>query len=456
MSSVRMEGIFFRRGGVQCTSHWAAAVNERRQLCDSATEFSVASISLPSAAGHVIALSRSLSRVDRRNAVARELAYGRCVIDVGNQSIAGQAGLAELAPGAVRSRRPSAAGRRRARRLSGRRLPSDARGRPRARLGVRGFGRRHQLGPHRRVRQLRTFWEMITERKIWPFTPDGDVFRKARNAASSLLTMMHGQPGFFAPRFPNPWLSFTGAESATSYYDNEPLNETLNTLVDFSLINDRTIRFSVGAVNVLTGNFIYFDNANEQIEPAHVMASGALPPALPMVKIGTDHFWDGGIVSNTPLQHLLDQDEALNTLVFSVDLFSARGVLPRDIQEVLAPHKDIMYSSRTRYNTDVFRRIHTWKTRLYQALAKIPDERLTDAERQMKDELCDLPEITILHIIYQQKAYEGHAKDYEFSGTSMREHWQSGYEDTKRTLKHKKWLTMPPRGAGIVVHDVTG
>jgi len=308
--------------------------------------------------------------------------------------------------------------------------------------------------PHRRVRQLRTFWEMITERKIWPFTPDGDVFRKARNAASSLLTMMHGQPGFFAPRFPNPWLSFTGAESATSYYDNAPLNDTLNTLVDFSLINDRTIRFSVGAVNVLTGNFIYFDNANEQIEPAHVMASGALPPALPMVKIGTDHFWDGGIVSNTPLQHLLDQDEALNTLVFSVDLFSARGVLPRDIQEVLARHKDIMYSSRTRYNTDVFRRIHTWKTRLYQALAKVSDERLTDDERRMKEALCDLPEITILHIIYQQKAYEGHAKDYEFSGTSMREHWQSGYEDTRRTLKHQKWLSMPPHGAGIVVHDV--
>ena len=128
--------------------------------------------------------------------------------------------------------------------------------------------------PHRRVSQLRKFWEQITDRKIWPFTPDGDVFRKARNAASSWLTMMSGQPGFFAPRFPNPWLSFTGAQSATSYYDNSPLNETLNTLVDFSLINHRAVRFSVGAVNVLTGNFIYFDNAKEEIEPAHVMSSG--------------------------------------------------------------------------------------------------------------------------------------------------------------------------------------
>ena len=125
-------------------------------------------------------------------------------------------------------------------------------------------------------------------------------------------------------------------------------------LVDFSLINERLSRFSVGAVNVLTGNFVYFDNAKEQIEPEHIMASGALPPALPMVKIGTDYFWDGGIVSNTPLQHLLDQDDKLNTLVFQVDLFSARGVLPRDIQDVLARHKDIMYSSRTRYTTDVY------------------------------------------------------------------------------------------------------
>jgi NTE family protein len=285
--------------------------------------------------------------------------------------------------------------------------------------------------PNQRLSRLRMFWEQITERKIWPFTPDGDVFRKARNATSCWLTTVNGQPGFFAPRFPNPWMSFTGAQSATSYYDSMPLRETLLNLVDFSLLNQRAARFSVGAVNVLTGNFIYFDNADEQIEPEHVMASGALPPALPMVKIGTDHYWDGGIVSNTPLQHLLDQDDNLNTLVFQVDLFSAHGVLPRDIQDVLARQKDIMYSSRTRHNTDVFRRIHTWKTRLYQALVKIPQEQLSDEERRLKEELADLPEITILHIIYQQKAYEGHAKDCEFSGTSMREHWQSGYEDTR-------------------------
>jgi NTE family protein len=308
--------------------------------------------------------------------------------------------------------------------------------------------------PHRRVDRLRTFWERITDRTVWPYTPDGDIYRKARNAASAWLTILQGQPGFFEPRSPGPWLTAAGARDATSYYDSAPLRQTLRELVDFSLLNACATRLAVGAVNVLTGNFIYFDNAEEEIEPEHVMASGALPPALPMIKIGTDYYWDGGIVSNTPLQHLLDQDDHLNTLVFQVDLFSSRGPLPRDIQDVMARHKDIMYSSRTRYNTDTYRRMHVWKTRLHQALAKVPDEALTDGERRMRDQLADLPEITILHLIYQQKAYEGHAKDYEFSADSMREHWQSGYEDTKRTLKRKQWLEMPPEGAGIVVHDV--
>ena len=236
----------------------------------------------------------------------------------------------------------------------------------------------------RRLQRLRTFWERITERTIWHYTPDGDVFRKARNATSSWLTLMQGQPGFFKPHYPGPWLSLAGAAQATSYYDNGPLLETLEELVDFSMINDGAVRFSVGAVNVLSGNFIYFDNAREVIGPEHVMASGALPPALPMVKIGTDHFWDGGIVSNTPLQHLLDEDAHINSLIFQVDLFSARGNLPRDMQDVMARHKDIMYSSRTRYNTDTYTRIHTWKKRLHMALDKVPggavDPRRAQAE----------------------------------------------------------------------------
>lgn len=305
-----------------------------------------------------------------------------------------------------------------------------------------------------RLERLHEFWNRITDRKVWHYTPEGDIFRQMRNAASSFMTLALGQPSFFDPHPINPWSSPAGATTATSFYTAEPLKKTLNDLVDFSLINKQKMRFAVGAVNVLSGNFVYFDNRNEEINADHVISSGALPPALPMVKIGTDYFWDGGIVSNTPLQHLLDYEGHTNTLVFQVDLFSARGTLPRSMEDVLGRHKDIMYSSRTRHNTDVFRKLREWKTMLARTLEKIPEASLTDDERKLRSELSQLPDMTILHLIYQQKAYEGHAKDYDFSRTSMREHWQSGYEDTRRTLKHGKWLELPAHGTGIIVHDV--
>src|ERR1700744_4313185 len=256
--------------------------------------------------------------------------------------------------------------------------------------------------PERRLERLKTFWERITDRTVWAYTPDGDVFRQARNATSSFYTTMLGQPGFFAPRRQTPWLAFTGSRDATSFYETAPLRETLLELVDFDLINERRCRFSVGAVNVLTGNFLFFDNAEHEIVPEHVMASGALPPAFAPVQVGTDFFWDGGIVSNTPLQHLLAQDDDVSSLVFQVDLFSANGPLPRTIQDVEGRHKDIMYSSRTRTITDNFLR---WKTRAYGLLKKMPDELLDDEERKMKAKLSKLPALTILQLIYQQKVY---------------------------------------------------
>ncbi|WP_293375872.1 patatin-like phospholipase family protein [Phenylobacterium sp.] len=308
--------------------------------------------------------------------------------------------------------------------------------------------------PDERLDKLKTFWERITSRTIWAYTPDGDVYRNARNATSSLFTLMMGQPGFFEPNPVSPWLTPAGARAATAYYNNGQLRETLLELVDFDRINSGAVRFSVGAVNVVSGNFIFFDNATTEIGPEHVMASGALPPALPAVQIGTDWFWDGGIVSNTPLQHLLAQDDDINSLVFQVDLFNAHGLMPRTMQDVMGRHKDIMYSSRTRQVTDMFQRLQRWKTRAYNALLKVPDADLTDEERAMRDKLATLPALTVLQLIYQQQAYEGNAKDYEFSGTSMREHWASGLLDTERTLTRKDWLQMPPPNAGILTHDI--
>jgi NTE family protein len=232
------------------------------------------------------------------------------------------------------------------------------------------------------------------------------------------------------------------------------LKATLETLVDFDLLNDGKKRLSVGAVNVRTGNFIYFDTAKMRIGPEHIMASGALPPALPAIKIEGEYYWDGGIVSNTPLQHLLDQEPSESSLVFQVDLFSARGELPRQMPDVLARHKDIMYSSRTRQNTDTYARVHALKMKLLGALQRVPHDKLTPHEKKLIEEYSKSGEVNIVHLIYQHKEYEGHAKDYEFSGTSMREHWESGYEDTTRTLRHPEWLKRSSIRHGVSVHDL--
>ncbi len=305
-----------------------------------------------------------------------------------------------------------------------------------------------------RLERLRQFWERITARPVGGMAPDGDWARKLYNAWSAGLTTLLGQPGFFAPRVPSPWLAPRGGQGATSIYDAAPLRETLAELVDFDLLNDGAVRFACGAVNVATGNFAYFDNADTRIADTHVTASGALPPAMPMTRIGTDWFWDGGLVSNTPLQHVLDRAGRDDMLVFQVDLFSARGPVPRDMAEVLARQKDIQYSSRTRLVTEYYMRLHQRKVQLRTLLTRLPDDLLTEAERDIKRELATLPNFSILHLIYQEAAYEGQVKDFEFSGASMREHWEAGLRDTRRTLSHADWLTVPGDDRGITVHDV--
>jgi NTE family protein len=178
-------------------------------------------------------------------------------------------------------------------------------------------------GPEKRLQNLEAFWSTVSGRKIWAYTPEGDIFRDIRNQTSSLMTLLFGQPGFFQPRATSPRLHPPGAQGATSYYDSGALRPTLEKLVDFDLLNDGRKRLSVGAVNVRTGNFVYFDTEKQRIGFEHIMASGALPPGLPAVKIEGEYYWDGGIVSNTPLQYLLEQDEHQSSLVFQVDLSHA-------------------------------------------------------------------------------------------------------------------------------------
>jgi NTE family protein len=306
----------------------------------------------------------------------------------------------------------------------------------------------------RRLEALEAFWTTVSGRKVWAHTPEGDMFRDWRNQTSAIMAMMLGQPGFFKPRPMNPWMAMPGAESALSYYDTSELKRTLESLVDFDLLNNGQKRLSVGAVNVRTGNFIYFDTAKMRLGPEHIMASGALPPALPAVKIEGEHYWDGGIVSNTPLQHLLDQEPSESSLVFQVDLFSARGSAPRQMADVLARQKDITYSSRTRQNTDTYARVHGLKMKLLDALKRLPPEHLSAPDKKLIEEYSRAGDVNIVHLIYQKKEYEGHVQDYEFSGTSMREHWESGYADTVRTLRHPEWLKRSSIRHGVSVHDL--
>jgi NTE family protein len=308
--------------------------------------------------------------------------------------------------------------------------------------------------PERRLQRLRQFWDTITARPTSLFVPPGDDPRRLANMWSSMLTMTLGQPGLFTPTVPNPWLSLRGSATATSFYDNAPLRQTLRDLVDFDYLNNNGTRYACGSVHIRSGNFAYFDSVETIIEPEHVMASGALPPALPMMQVGTDWFWDGGLVSNTPLQHVFDNIGGVSTLIFQVDLFSARGRLPRDMGDVLARQKDIQYSSRTRMVTDLYMQRFKQNLLIKQLLDKVPDGDLTDAERAMKATLAAQPAITLLHLIYRQAAYETQASDYDFSAASMRDHWDSGYRDTHATLDRKEWLAMPQEEGGIAVHDV--
>lgn len=306
----------------------------------------------------------------------------------------------------------------------------------------------------KRLERLRAFWEEITARPGWMLTPDGDDARKTRNTWSATMATLLGQPGFFIPNLLNAWFSPRGSRTATAFYDTSPLRRTLLRLIDFDLLNSGAVRYAAGAVNVINGNFTFFDSRETDILPEHVMASGALPPAFPMVRIGTDHYWDGGLVSNTPLQHVLDTNDGDNQLIFQVDLFSARGILPRDMHDVLARQKDIQYSSRTRMVTDYFRSRHSNDATARALLDKVPEDRLTPEEAALKQRLRRLPRVSLIQMIYQQSAYETQSKDYEFSAASMKEHWCSGYRDTQRTLRHKEWLEMPAGDCGLVTYDI--
>lgn len=314
--------------------------------------------------------------------------------------------------------------------------------------------------PERRVEALKKFWEHITTTPLWRWPmfetlyAHGDFARNVANQFRAGFAATFGVPGFFSPRTVSPWLQPTGAEEATSYYDTAEMKATLERFVDFDRINSGETRFSVGAVNVATGNFVYFDNTTHRVGPEHVMASGALPPGFPAIEIEGGHYWDGGLVSNTPLQWVLESEPRMDTLAFQVDLWSARGPLPRSMSEVLTRQKEIQFSSRTRANSDRFRQYQKTRNALSDLLQMIPEELRKTPEYSLLRPIPEHKVYNLVQLIYRARQYESGSKDYEFSRSGMEEHLRAGYHDTVRTLRHPEVLQRPKSAEGVFTFDL--
>jgi NTE family protein len=300
--------------------------------------------------------------------------------------------------------------------------------------------------PNVRVGKLRQFWEGITSSWFsvrmneWGWLlAYGDAARGSANQMSAFDVLMNGAPGFFQPRIPSPWFFPSGTVEATSYYDTAKLKTTLESLIDFDRLNAEPAhpRLSLGAVNVRSGNLVYFDSPSQVIKPEHVMASGALPPGFPAIEIDGEHYWDGGLVSNTPLQWIaMTQQRPPDSLVFQVDLWSAEGPFPRNLVEVATRQKEIQYSSRTRAFTDYFKRVAKLRSMIAALLEELPEEARQKAEAKFLSSAADRHAANIVQLTYRASGYEGDSKDYEFSRRTMEEHWRAGYRDAVYALRH--------------------
>lgn len=328
--------------------------------------------------------------------------------------------------------------------------------------------------PKDRVQRLHDFWDTICSPAVFgqpwmpsnnhehidmlgaPGVPMGSMMETmGHNMFRSMAAMsaiMNGQEGFFKPRFMAPG---GGSPDNTSFYDTTPLIGTLEKFADFDRINSGETRVSLGATNVATGNFVYFDTKTDKLTPKHFVASGSLPPGFAATEIEGEYYWDGGCVSNTPLEYVLGDPRRRDTLVFQVDVWRAAGELPTDILKVTERLKDIQYSSRTRTVTNAVHMMQRMRKVFFDTLERIP------ASVKAKDPWFDQmahhmlgARYNVIHLIYQNKQSEGHYKDYQFSAESMRQHWQTGLDNMDETLAYTACLEMPAEGENFVTFDI--
>ena len=305
--------------------------------------------------------------------------------------------------------------------------------------------------PKDRVHRLRSFWEEITApTMLWPQATG--VLAAGQRWTSAVMALAFGQPGFFSP-YPQAWYP---SNKRVSYYSTSALKATIERLVDFDRINaGKEMRLSVGAVNVETGDFSYFDSREMAIRPEHIMASGALPPGFPPIEIDGEQYWDGGLFSNTPLQYMADYYPRRSRVIFQVDLFPARARhRPTNLDEVYEREKDIRYSSRTRLVTNMLRERHDVRHAINELHKLLPPEiASTEQAKRLHDHGC-VTTMDVVQLIYRPDEPQGSLKDFEFSRPAMKLRWQQGLADARTTLRVSPWLAPMPSNLGVRVFDV--
>lgn len=299
--------------------------------------------------------------------------------------------------------------------------------------------------PERRLEKLEKFWKLVSSDHVFDFLSQSELTLPAYNRLVAAHVLMYGQPEFFSPRWFSGSLPLTGDPGTLSFYDTSPLKKTLLELIDFELLNSCPIRLSLGAVQISTGHLIYFNNINYRIEVDHVIASAALPPGFPAVKIGDEFYWDGGVHSNTPLEVILEAIPAENTLCFLIDCFGGSTFLPSTMNEVEERMKDITYSThaqRTIFN-------YLQRQKLRNAFAEMK-KHLTDEQEKIYAEHLEIGSphhCTLVHLVYGDRTVKAASKDFNFGQVIIKKRIQSGYEDAKAILaEESKWGFLPENG----------
>lgn len=311
--------------------------------------------------------------------------------------------------------------------------------------------------PHeQRVKKLEDFWNTIaTQMPAAPNMINNIAMERMQHGYSAQVTALTGQPGFFKPRWWNPWLGTESTADKLSYYDTSLLRDTLLEFVDFDLINQKQTRLSMGAVRIATGKLIYFDNTKVTITPEHVMASCALPPGFPAVDVDGEFYWDGGLHSNTQLNLLLCEREPIRYLCFMVHLFDAYGTRPTNMDAVYKRQKEITYSSHHKQSIFVYRNIHNLRHAIRILGENLPEEKKNDPSLK---QILDLGQTGIIHLARfhcKGRHSELSSKDYEFSLPTIMERIKTGCHDVYRVMRNPPWLKPCPEDVGLVLYEVS-